>query len=149
MDVVRRSLIKTKFKADSKNQVLEAISDVAFKEGIVKDRNLFYEGLIEREKEFSTGIGNGFAIPHCKNNVVLTPSVIVFKLSNTILWESTEDEEVKIIFALAVPEDEAGTTHIKLLSKIARALIDTEFSNGLHKVDSVEEIYSMLIKKVS
>lgn len=59
-----------------------------------------------------------------------------------------DDKPVNFVLALAVPDTEAGTTHLKILSKIARFLMDDEFTMKLGSSKSEDEIYKYLIEKL-
>ncbi len=83
---------------------------------------------LKREAEGTTGMMDGFAIPHAKTDVVKAANVMVVKAADGIAeWDSLDGAPVTVAIALLVPEGEAGTAHIKLLSKVAEALMDEEF----------------------
>lgn len=140
--------IKIGVKASQKEDVLKLVSSMAKQNQIVNSQEEYYEGLINRENEFTTGIGKGFAIPHCKSNTVNKPAVIVFKLDNEVDWEAMDNKPVNFILALAVPESNAGTDHLKILSQIARCLMDDEFTDKLQGTSSVNEIYNLLNDRI-
>ena len=135
-------------KVETKEEVLKLVSEIAFKDEIVKSKEEYFNGLLAREEECTTGFGKGFAIPHCKSSTVNKASVIVLKLDNEVEWESMDDKPVNFVLALAVPDTEAGTTHLKILSKIARFLMDDEFTMKLESSKSEEEIYKYLIERL-
>lgn len=140
--------IKVGIKISTKEEVLKQISKIAFENGIVKSENSYFEGLLERESECTTGFGNGFAVPHCKSSTVNRAAVIICKLDNEVEWKSMDDKPVNFILALAVPELEADTTHIKILSQIARGLMNEEFTEKLKKANSETDIYNLLYKEL-
>lgn len=148
IDVLDINRIRVGVKADTKEDVLKLISEIAFKEDIIKSKEKYFNGLLEREGECTTGFGNGFAIPHCKSNTVNKAAVIVVKLDNEVEWESMDDKPVNFVLGLAVPDTEAGTTHLKILSQIARFLMDEEFTSRLSKSKNEQEIYNYLNDKL-
>lgn len=147
-NVIDINLIRVNVEATDKLEVLKIVSEIAYENEIVKSKEDYYLGLIKREEEFTTGFGKGFAIPHCKSITVKRPAVIVCKLNNSVEWESMDSEPVNFIMALAVPEAEAGTTHLKILSQLARVLMDDEFTNKLKQSETEKEICSLLRNKV-
>ncbi|MGL4107560.1 PTS sugar transporter subunit IIA [Clostridium sp. LP20] len=146
--VIDIKTIKVGIKAETKEEVLQFVSNIAFENEIVKSKEIYLNGLLERERECTTGFGKGFAIPHCKSITVNRPAVIVCKLENEVEWESMDDKPVHFVLALAVPEAEAGTTHLKILSQIARCLMDDEFTDKLNNTKSENEIYNLLNEKL-
>ncbi|MFC7395538.1 PTS sugar transporter subunit IIA [Scopulibacillus cellulosilyticus] len=129
--------------ARSKKSALKQIAELAEQINVVTDRKAFYKGLMNREKEVTTGFGNGVAIPHCKIDEVIKPSVLVFKFADAIDWQSLDDQPVKLAISLAVPSADAGTEHLKMLSTISRQLIHEDFRNGLLNSTTKEEIIAL------
>lgn len=146
--VIDLNLIKFATEKKDKQEVLKLISKIAFENEIVKSQDVYLEGLLKRELECTTGFGKGFAIPHCKSITVKRAAVIVCKLTNDIEWESMDDKPVNFVIGLAIPEAEAGTTHLKILSQVARMLMDDEFTDKLNKANTIQEIYSLLDNKI-
>ncbi|MGL5354707.1 MAG: PTS sugar transporter subunit IIA, partial [Clostridium sp.] len=126
--VIDLNLIRIDVEKENKNEVLELLARLAFENDIVESEKAYFEGLLERESECTTGFGKGFAIPHCKSITVKKPAVIVCKLKNGVEWEAMDDKPVNFVLGLAIPESEAGTTHLKILSQLARLLMDDEFT---------------------
>ena len=148
LGVIDIKTINMGMNATTKEEVLKLVSDMAFEHEIVKSKEEYFEGLINRENEFTTGIGKGFAIPHCKSNTVNRPAVIVSKLNSEIDWQSMDEKPVNFVIALAVPESDAGTNHLKILSQVARCLMDDEFTDKLKEANSEDTIYNLLNEKI-
>ncbi len=124
----------------SKESVLEKFTDMAHKKKVITSKEEFMNGLTTREKEFSTGIGQYVAIPHCKSKAVKEASVFIQKLYSGVEWNSLDGKPVSLAICLAVPEEESGTTHLKLLSKIARSLIDEDIKKRLLNSNDKESL---------
>ena len=86
----------------------------------------------------------GFAIPHTKSADVKKAGVIVLKTDNGIEWNSLDGSPVRFIISLLIPEDEAGTTHLSLLSSLSRMLIHGEVREQLMNAGSSREIFETL-----
>ena len=83
---------------------------------------------LARESEGTTGMMEGFAIPHAKTDAVKTASVLVVKDDSGISgWDTMDGNPVNVAIALLIPGSQAGTTHLKILSKVAEALMDEQF----------------------
>lgn len=123
-----------------KRTVFNIFADMAKNKGVISSKDNFIDGLFKRENEFSTGIGSGVAIPHCKSDTVNEASVFVQKFKNGLEWGAIDNNKVTLAICLAVPEKESSTTHIKLLSKIARSLINKDIAKKLLNSNSEEEL---------
>ena len=111
-----------------RDDVLSFISNEAVKHGIADDADALMQAFLTRESEGTTGMMDGFAIPHAKCSAVKTPSVIVVKDDSGVAgWDTMDQASVNVAIALLIPEFQAGTTHLKLLSKVAEALMDEGF----------------------
>lgn len=127
-DFVKPELIFLDETFTKKDDLLVFLSDRAAEAGIATDAASAKAAFDQRESEMSTGVVDGFAIPHAKSDAITKASVIVIKSSKIIEdWESIDEKPINIAIALLVPDAEAGTTHIKLLSKVAVMLMDETF----------------------
>lgn len=88
-------------------------------------------GFQAREAESTTGFGNGVAIPHAKLASLKQPVVGLVTFEAGVNWASLDDQPVNIAIALIMPLDDPNKTHLKVLSKFARKLMDDEFIGDL------------------
>ena len=110
--------------AATRDEALELAASKAVELGATSDAAALLEGLKAREAEGSTGMMGGFAIPHCKSDIVKQAAVMVVKFSGEVAWSSMDNAPIKCAIALLIPAAEAGSTHLRLLSKIAVMLTD-------------------------
>lgn len=98
-----------------------------------------------REEQGTTGMQDGFAIPHAKTDAVKDATVMVVKFANPIAdWDSLDKKPIKAAIALLVPEGEAGTTHIRLLAKTATMLMGESFRKTVLESEDPEEISKLV-----
>lgn len=109
----------------------------------IDDEEMLKEAVLKRESESTTAIGMNVAIPHAKSNVVKQPVVAVLKNKHGVKWESLDETQPKIIFLIAVPND-SSDTHLKLLQRLSRTLMDDETREKLINAESTEAIYNIL-----
>ncbi len=131
-------------KIKTQMEAFERIAELAVSNGIANSPQPVIDGLHEREKESTTGFMEGFAIPHTKSADVKKAGVIVLKTDNGIEWNSLDGSPVRFIISLLIPEDEAGTTHLSLLSSLSRMLIHGEVREQLMNAGSSREIFETL-----
>ncbi|SET16803.1 fructose-specific PTS transporter subunit EIIC [Anaerobranca gottschalkii] len=131
--MTNEKLIVLDFYATSKNDVIEKLVDALYENDIITSKNDFLQAVLEREKQSPTGLEDGVAIPHGKSSAVKKSAFAVARLKNKITdWESiNEKNEVDMVFLLAIPEQEASTKHLKLLSQLSTALMDKNFLHNL------------------
>ncbi len=111
-----------------RDDALSFLSNEAVKLGIADDADALMQAFLSRESEGTTGMMDGFAIPHAKSAAVKEASVLVVKDDSGIAgWDTMDEAPVNVAIALLIPEAQAGTTHLKLLSKVAEALMDEGF----------------------
>lgn len=91
----------------------------------------------------------GFAIPHAKAGAIKEANILVIRLAKPIDWNSLDGIATEFIIALFIPDAEVGSTHLKLLSKIARLLMKDEFRDFLKAQDSKASIVQFLNEKLS
>ena len=140
-EIIKPDYIHLHCPLTTKESLFQAASQWAAEAQIIENAEIFLNGLWDREAEFSTGVGDGIAIPHCRLETIRRPSVFFVHLDQLICW--SPDEQVDLILVLAVPLSNAENTHIKLLSQLARKLIDETFVNQLRSFDNVSDICTL------
>lgn len=112
----------------SRDEALSFVSNQAVKAGVADDADAVMNAFLAREAEGSTGMMEGFAIPHAKSDAITDAAVIVVKDDSGVTgWDTMDGAPVKVAIALLIPGAQAGTTHLKILSKVAEALMDEGF----------------------
>ncbi|HFQ7247094.1 TPA: fructose PTS transporter subunit IIA, partial [Listeria monocytogenes] len=110
----------------TKEEVFDGLIDALHNQGVLSDKNEFKKAVLEREKISETGLEKGFAIPHGKSKAVKKAAFAFARINQPInSWGSIDPtNEVKYIFLLAIPENEAGSTHLELLAALSKRLLD-------------------------
>lgn len=131
-------------QATTKEEALRTISDAAARLGVADDADAVYAAFLAREEIDKTGMVDGFAVPHCKTDAVKSAAVIIFKNAQPVEWPSLDDKPVDIAMALLIPDSEAGTTHLRLLSKAAMLLMDDNFKSKLRESNDAADLAATL-----
>jgi PTS system nitrogen regulatory IIA component len=108
------------------------------------DREFLYQVLMARETLGSTGIGDGIAIPHVRNPVVLhvsKPSMSLCFLDHPIDFHAIDGQPVSIFFTLISPTVRA---HLHMLSRLGFVLQNKDFKAALKSQASREELMEKL-----
>lgn len=136
--------------AKDQAQSFEAIAQLAKDLKITSNKKAIVDGLIEREKISTTGMAEGFAIPHTMLDSISEPAVIVSTFKTPIDWKSIDEKPVKIAITLLIPKSASGE-HMNYLSKVATALMDEKFCHNLlnatNKKIIVDEINKAMFAK--
>ena len=112
----------------SRDEALSFVSNQAVKAGLANDADAVMNAFLAREAEGTTGMMEGFAIPHAKSDAITEAAVIVVKDESGVTgWDTMDGAPVNVAIALLIPGAQAGTTHLKILSKVAEALMDEGF----------------------
>ncbi|MBU3101984.1 MULTISPECIES: PTS sugar transporter subunit IIA [Clostridium] len=137
--------IKFDLKSNTKEGVIKELAELLLEEGKINSIDVYLNDVLAREKEYSTGIGQGIAIPHGKSDGVNEATIAIGRCKD-IEWGSLDDKPVKFVILIAVPKSGANRDHLMILAKIAESLMDNEFTSGLLGAKSKLEIYDLISK---
>ena len=141
--ILTEDLIKVNIPGETKDDVINAIIDLAATSQKIKDIEKVRQAIFEREKIMSTGVGKGFAIPHGKTDAV-TDIVAAFGVTEKpIDYQSLDHEPVRLLFLL-IGKDSLVGAHIKLLSRISRLMNKEELRTKLLEASDSAEILQIL-----
>ncbi|HYA40240.1 MAG TPA: PTS sugar transporter subunit IIA [Syntrophobacteraceae bacterium] len=143
LDILAVDSIVPELKGRTKKQVLEELIDAVKVNKPNVDRDRFMKVLLERERLGSTGIGDGIAIPHGRLSDIDDLALSFGRSTEGIDFESMDGKPVHLFFLLVAPETCAGV-HLRALAKIARLLKNGTVRKRLAKVDSREDIFSII-----
>lgn len=148
MGIIQEEKIFLNQSFASQEEVFQFLAKQAEMLAISSDAKQVYQRLVERENEGTTGMMDGFAIPHAKDQSIGEPSIIIVTLQQGIEWNSLDGQLINFVIALFIPDSEAGTTHLKLLSAVARLLMRNEVTEQLKVAKSKTEIATLLNEKI-
>lgn len=141
-DILTEDLIVARLKGSSKEEIIDAMVQLVGVSPKVLDSSKVRAAIFEREKIMSTGVGNGFAIPHGKTDAV-TEIVAGFAVTEKeIDYDSLDEKPVRLVFLL-VGRDNLVGPHIKLLSRISRLMNKEEFRAQLLSATTAKEILEL------
>lgn len=116
--------------------------------GKITDTDAYLAEVFHRESLGPTALGEGLAVPHGKTTAVKEAAFAVATLSEPLAWEGIDGPEpVELIFLLAIPPDEAGSTHIQILTELTTRLADDDLRARVMAAASAEEVLAALDNK--
>lgn len=107
------------------------------------DRQEVLEAILERERQFPTGIGFGVAVPHGKTPALSSLGVVAGTATEPVPYETVDGEPVRLFFLMAGPETAAGA-HVKAISRIARLVRHEAVRSRLLAARDPDEFYRVL-----
>jgi PTS system fructose-specific IIC component len=126
-------------KEEALNQAVELMTQ----RGNISDKAAYRRQVGEREKESTTGIGEGIAIPHGKCAAVSAPGLAAMVIPGGVDFDSLDGEPVTLLFLIAAP-DTKDNIHLDVLGKLSMLLMDEEFTQRLRGAGSVEEFIKII-----
>ena len=130
-------------KSSTKNEALKEISKHLKTNGFIDNEKKFYQSLLKREKEFSTGLGEGIAIPHAQDESVKQDVVLVAKSKEGIEWGSTDKSLVHVVFSIALNSKNIST-QTEVLADLAQIMMNKSQVSKIKKSKSVDSIMKLL-----
>jgi fructose-specific phosphotransferase system IIA component len=138
-DILTENMVITELQGESKEQIIGAMIDLISGSQKVIDKQKVREAIFEREKIMSTGVGNGFAIPHGKTDAVSDIVAAFAVTAQPIDYQALDEKPVRLVFLLVGKDNMVGP-HIKLLSRISRLMNKEEFRKRLLNLKTSKEI---------
>ena len=126
-----------------KDELLKNAVKLMCRSGIINNEKEYLNSILEREKESTTGVGNGIAIPHGRCKAVDKAGLAAIVLNKPVEYEALDNKPVELLFLIAAPEDK-GNVHLEILSKLAMMLMDQEFTFKLKNSRTAEEFIRVI-----
>jgi len=142
-DLLSPSVIKVNMEGADKEEVFEELVDLLVRAGKVKDRARALEAIQEREEQQSTGIGNGVAIPHGKDETIKALTCALGTSEGGVEFDALDGKPARVIFLVLAEEHNPGP-HVRLLAGISRLLREPGFARKLTDAGNAEEALSAI-----
>ncbi len=144
MNLTNNKLVKN-ITSDTKDnsKVFEQIAELLFKEGSITDKKTLVEGFKAREKQGSTALADGFAIPHTINAEIKSPKVVVLRKASISSWKTLDNSKVDTIIAIVVPKN-GRDDHLTILSKLSAKLANPDFAKSIK-----ESTQAIIVKSIN
>ena len=144
-DLLEEKAIRLNSLASSKEEVLNQMINLISQTGNIVNKQEFKETVLKREKEGTTGIGEGIAIPHGKSRAVKKACLAAMVLPKGVEFEALDGKKVNLIFMIAAPENQENT-HLELLSRLSALLMDEKFREELKGAKTPAEFMKIINK---
>ena len=126
-----------------KAQIIDELLSLMYKTGNISDEQQFKKAILDREAQFSTGIGEGIAIPHGKSSAVKKATLVAGVCKAGADYDSLDGKPSKLFFMIAAPEGE-NRLHLDVLANLSTLLMDEDFKNALLNAKSADEFLNII-----
>ena len=138
-DLLNKKVMLLDLQATTKEAAIDEMINSLVDNGVVADFDVFKAGIMAREAQTSTGLGDGIAMPHSKNAAVKEATVLFAKSNKGVDYESLDGQPTDLFFMIAAPEG-ANDTHLAALAELSKYLMQDGFADRLRKVTSPDEV---------
>ena len=129
-------------EVSSKKKLLELIANIVADQTQLPESTIF-SNLLNRERLGSTGLGQGFAVPHARVPELDKTLACFFRLKEAVNFESPDNRPVDLVFTIVIPE-EATEEHLLILSSLARIFSNNEVCEAIRAAGSKDEIEQII-----
>lgn len=126
-------------QAVTKEAAIDEMVQKMYDAGRISDIDVYKEGILKRESQTSTGLGDGIAMPHAKNSSVKEATVLFAKSQKGVDYEALDGQPTYLFFMIAAPEG-ANDTHLQALAALSRLLIDPDFVIKLKAAETPDQV---------
>ena len=129
-------------KATDKQGAIDEMVQKMYDVGRITDIKTYKDGILAREAQTSTGLGDGIAMPHAKNKAVKEVTVLFAKSSAGVDYQALDGQPTYLFFMIAAPEG-ANDTHLQALAALSRLLINPDFVEKLKGATTPEQVQQL------
>ena len=138
-DVLNKNVMLFDLQATDKEGVINEMVRSLVDNGVVTDFDTFKAGIMNREAQTSTGLGDGIAMPHSKNEAVKEATVLFAKSNKGVDYASLDGQPTDLFFMIAAPEG-ANDTHLAALAELSKYLMKPGFADKLRQASTPDQV---------
>ena len=138
-DVLNKNVMLFDLQATDKEGVINEMVQSLLDNGVVTDFETFKTGIMNREAQTSTGLGDGIAMPHSKNEAVKEATVLFAKSNKGVDYASLDGQPTDLFFMIAAPEG-ANDTHLAALAELSKYLMKPGFADKLRQARTPDQV---------
>ena len=142
-DLLKPEGIKVGASASNQMDAIDQLVALQDASGNINDPAGYKKGILAREAEFSTAVGDGIAIPHAKVAAVKKPGLAAMTVPGGVDWNAPDGAPADLMFMIAAPEGEANT-HLEMLAKLSALLMHADFANALRRAHDASEFLQII-----
>lgn len=141
-DLLLKDIMILDLQSQTKAEAIEEMVEQLAKAGRITDKAEFTAGILAREAQTSTGLGDGIAMPHAKNKAVKEATVLFAKSQGGLDYEALDGQPTHLFFMIAAPEG-ANDTHLQALAGLSRLLVHADFIEKLKAAETADQVLTL------
>ncbi|WP_208560692.1 PTS fructose transporter subunit IIABC [Marinilactibacillus kalidii] len=141
-DLLKKDLMILDLKSTEKEAAIDEMIARLAEKDVISDVATYKEGIMNREAQTSTGLGDGIAMPHSKNKAVKNPAVLFAKSTQGVDYEALDGQPTHFLFMIAAPEG-GNDLHLQVLASLSRKLVNPEVLEHLRQAETPEEVQAV------
>ena len=145
-DLLKDEGILLNASVKDKQDAVNTLVNLHEKAGNLSDKESYTKGILAREEQGSTAIGEGIAIPHAKNAGVKNAGLAAMTVPDGVDYDALDGQPSNLFFMIAAPE-KGGDVHLEVLSRLSTILMDEQFRKDLLAAKDKKEFLSIIDKK--
>lgn len=145
IDLLKKDAICLNAAVTSKNQAIDSLIALQEKAGNLSNTGVYRDAILAREKQGSTAIGDGIAVPHAKSDSVKNAGLSAITAASGVDYGAPDGKATDLLFMIAAPPD--GDLHLEILSRLMVMLMEPEFCNSLRKAKTTDEFLTIINNK--
>jgi len=142
-EILTKETITLSLQGNSKHEAIDQLVNVLERAGKLTDAKEFKAGILKREEQSTTGIGEGIAIPHAKTKAVRSAAIAFGKSEAGIDYDALDGQPSHLFFMIAAPEG-ANNTHLEALARLSSILMKNEVRERLLKATTDKEVLNII-----
>ncbi|OFI50008.1 PTS fructose transporter subunit IIC [Floricoccus tropicus] len=141
-DLLVKNAMIMDMQATDKLGAIDEMVDKLYETGRITDKVLFKEGILNREAQTSTGLGDGVAMPHAKNEAVKEATILFAKSNKGVDYEALDGQPVYLFFMIAAPAG-ANDTHLAALASLSKYLMQDGFIAKVRETKTPDDVIAL------
>ncbi|RMC50965.1 fructose-specific PTS transporter subunit EIIC [Lactobacillus sp. ESL0228] len=141
-DILEIRNIKTDVDISTRDEALKYLANFAVNNNLANDSEKVYASYTNREQEGSTGMTDGFAIPHAQSAAIEKSAMLILKLKHPIDWQSLDGHKIDTVISFLIPQVDSNE-HLKYLSNTAKLLTHKDFITKLKAANTSQDIFNL------
>jgi PTS system fructose-specific IIC component len=142
LEILDERCIALDLEARDKQEAIAQLLDTLAAAGALSDKDEVLGAVLDRERQMSTGIGGGVAIPHAQSKGVTRLAVALGRPKDPIDFEAIDGKSVDLIFLIVGPEERGG--YVRILARISRLLYTGDLQKKLHRARTPDEVLRII-----
>jgi fructose-specific PTS system IIA-like component len=148
LPLVDPELVVLRDDSGTKAEAIHALVSALYVAGRTDAPDVVEEAVLAREATYSTGLGSGIAIPHCRTDAVHADSIVALRVSRPLDWGSMDGVPVRLVLLLATRASEPDHRHLQVFSGLARKLMHASFRDRLLACDDSAALVAYLSEEL-